>query len=61
MKLEDAEPGMHVIYVPGHAHGDIEHPDVEHDVVTSKNDRFVFVRFKPWHEYGQACDPADLR
>ena len=60
MKLEHAEVGMHVVYVPNHANGDQQHPDCEHGVVTSKNDTFVFVKFKPWHEYGQACRPDDL-
>mgnify|MGYP001557950135 CR=1 FL=1 len=61
MKLEQAKVGMHVIYVPNHAHGDRLHPDCEHGVVTSKNDTYVFVKFKQWHEHGQACNPEDLQ
>lgn len=61
MTLEQAEVGMHVIYVPHHANGNANHPDCEHGVVTSKNDAYVFVKFKPWHEHGQACDPETLR
>lgn len=59
MKLDDVEPGQRVLYVPHHAHGNQLHADCEPGIVTSKNDRFAFVRY-----YGktqtQATDPIDL-
>ena len=61
MKLEQIDVGMHVVYVPKHAQGNLQHCDCEHGVVTSKNDTYVFVKFKPWHAHGQACNPEDLR
>lgn len=60
MNLTDARPGMRVRYVPGHAHGDITHKDCEDGVVSSVNDRYVFVKFSQWQAGGSACDPYDL-
>lgn len=54
----DFKPGDPVRYVPGHAHGDAQHPDCEAGVVTSTNPRYVFVRFGG--KQSQACDPRDL-
>ncbi len=60
MKLEDAEPKQVVFY--NHFDG-----RAEMGVVSSKNDRFVFVKFsKQLQKFGwdgttsQACDPSDL-
>ena len=39
--------GVRVIYVPTHVNGDINHKDCECGVVSSVNDRFVFVKFDP--------------
>src|SRR6185436_3820561 len=65
--LTDLYPRMRVAYIPTHAHGDINHPDVERGAVSSKNDKNVFVRFdKAVSKLGwdgatsQSCDPADL-
>jgi len=65
------EKGVRVIYVPTHADGDFTHPDCEYGVVSSKNYKYVFVKFDPKHlrvQYitgdedvtAQACDPNDL-
>lgn len=59
--VDDFEVGQRVTYVPYHANGDRHHPDCEEGVVTSKNARFVFVKFKPWHAHGQACKPDQLQ
>jgi hypothetical protein len=58
MTLDEAERGMFVIYIPGHAHGDRKHKDCEHGVITSKNDANIFVRFRG--STSQACTPSDL-
>lgn len=53
------KPGDEVAYVPNHAHGDTNHPDVERGVVTSINPYFVFVRYGS--ETGaKATSPHDL-
>lgn len=59
-----ATPGMFsegdcVRYIPMHAHGDPEHEDCENGVVTSTNDKFVFVRYGD-KVSSQATDPRDL-
>lgn len=51
MNLEDFQPFMRVAYVPMHAHGDTNHPDVEHGVVSSVNHKFVFVKFDGRFEF----------
>ncbi len=58
MKLDKFRKGVRVVYVPTHAHQDLNHPDCEYGVVSSINDKFVFVKFdieaytnidgKPW-------------
>lgn len=60
-------PGTRVAYIPTHALGDIDHPDVEYGIVSSFNGKYVFVKF-----YGalstfgwdgatsQSCRPEDL-
>lgn len=60
MKIEEAEAGMSVIYIPGHAHGDRGHKDCEPGIVSSKNDTNVFVKFHLNAVYGTACNPDDL-
>ncbi len=57
--LSDFQVNQMVRYVPYHAHGDVRHADCENGRVTSKNDTFVFVRFKG--ETSQACYPDQLR
>ena len=65
------EPLMQIAYIPSHCKGDIDHKDVEHGFVTSKNDSVVFCRF--WiKKYGhticelrttansEACNRRDL-
>ena len=67
MNIEDVKDSMRVAYIPGHAHGDINHPDVERGKVSSKNSVNVFVRFdKQVSKLGwdgttsQSCNPGDL-
>jgi len=60
MNVTDFPVGRAVTYIPHHAHGNAGHPDCEHGVVTSTNDKFVFVRFGS-HIHSQACDPETLR
>lgn len=54
--------GDSVYYVPLHAAGDLQHPDVERGVVTSLGSLYVFVRFdsQPADTPGKACDVTDL-
>jgi hypothetical protein len=68
MKLEEATPKLRVIYIPGHAHGDRDHPDCERGAVSSCNDKYIFVKFDKqvkqlgWDETtAQSCQPADLQ
>ena len=42
---ESIPPGTQIIYVPPHAHGDINHPSCEHGFVTSIVGTTVFCRF----------------
>lgn len=70
MKLENLFPkGTHVRYIPGIAEGDPEHPSCQDGVVSSTNDKYVFVkyhtkliRFKTGDEpyTAQATKPEDL-
>lgn len=67
LTLEEIEPGLHVRYVPMHAHGKLSHPDVEDGIVSSKNERFAFVKFHRqvsklgWDgTTSQSCSPEDL-
>lgn len=54
--------GDKVRYVPLHAHGDRTHKDCEIGVVTSWNDKTIFVRYEKQHPSanGQATNPWDL-
>lgn len=63
--------GVRVVYVPTHAFDDIEHKDCERGVVSSVNEKYVFVKFDPKFMRvtyitgdedvtAQACRPEDL-
>lgn len=65
--INDFQPWDRVIYVPTHAveeysvHGN--HPDIEHGVVKSKNENFVFVnyvRHGVLQYTAEATNPKDL-
>lgn len=67
MKAEEFKEKDYVAYVPLHAHRDLKHPDVERGLVSSQNEKMVFVKFFPaverngWHgTTAQPCDPDDL-
>jgi hypothetical protein len=67
MNLSDAYRQQKVAYVPTHARGDLNHHAVERGLVSSHNDKYVFVKFdKQLAKFGwdgttsQSCDPADL-
>lgn len=45
LKLEEIETGQRVIYIPKHANKDRNHPDCRWGTVSSKNDKFAFVRY----------------
>ena len=67
MKLSDCTPKMLVAYVPTHANGDVTHEDVQLGVVSSVNEKFVFVKYeKQLSKFGwdgttsEATDPNDL-
>lgn len=47
--------GTQIAYIPTHANGDIEHPDVELGFVTSVRDDVAFCRY--WSKYS----PDELR
>lgn len=51
--------GDRVKYIPGHAHGDDNHPDCETGTVTSVKPGRVFVRFSGCTS--QCCTPTDLK
>jgi hypothetical protein len=51
--------GKRVRYIPAHAHGDPNHPDCEDGIVSTTNDKFVFVRYGG-RAHGIATDPDDL-
>lgn len=59
MNLEDAKTGQPVLYVPNHAQNDVNHHDCERGIVTSKNDKFIFVDFEGC-SYAKACYPRNL-
>lgn len=44
-KSSDFKKGDKVRYIPYHAYGDKNHKDCEDGVVSSTNDRFVFVKY----------------
>ena len=56
------QQGSRVIYIPHHAHGDINHPDCEHGKVSSINEAgTVFVRFnKQIGDTNPGCNINDL-
>jgi hypothetical protein len=67
MNIDDATEKKRVIYIPGHAKGDRNHPDCETGAVSSHNSQYIFVKFDDqvkilgWNEAGaQACKPNDL-
>ena len=67
MKIEDVKVGQSVAYVPMHAKCDYSHPDIDLGVVTSKDDKSVFVRFNrnviaagTTNVRSQGCNPEDL-
>ncbi|KKK77026.1 hypothetical protein LCGC14_2857760 [marine sediment metagenome] len=68
-KTANFKKGQRVLYVPLHAQGDIKHQDCERGVVSSTNDRVVFVKYdnqmcimatgdEPYT--AQATEPDDL-
>jgi len=56
METEGFDAGDRVMYIPQHASS---FKDVEHGVVTSKNDWYVFVNFGNG-DTSAACRPEDL-
>jgi len=65
LKLSEIMPQMRVAYVSAHAKFDKS--AIEHGTVSSKNDKYVFVKFdKQLAKFGwdgttsQSCDPNDL-
>ena len=56
----DFKPGQSVRYIPTHALGDASHKDCENGIVTSVNDKVVFVRYSFEGCTSQATDPNDL-
>ena len=67
MNIKLATPGVRVAYIPGHAFGDMAHPDVEYGIVSSSNDKNVFVKFDRIVSRlsldgttSQSCCPEDL-
>lgn len=42
---KDYRKGDKVRYVPNHANGDTKHPDCVNGVVSSVNEKFVFVKY----------------
>jgi hypothetical protein len=45
MELKDFNKGDRVRYIPHHARGDQNHKDCKNGVVSSKNEKFVFVKY----------------
>ena len=58
--VNDFKAGQNVTYIPNHADNDTGHPDCEEGQVTSKNDKYVFVKFSATAANGQSCDPSNL-
>jgi len=62
-KPSDFYPGQRVMYVPMHAYGNVRHPDCEEGVVSSVNEKYVFVSYikngRTQHTT-QATDADDL-
>ena len=55
---DEFQPGRLVLYVPYHAHGDMDHVDCEKGVITSVREETVFVRFRG--ETSQGCKRDQL-
>lgn len=45
-KVTKEHIGEAVTYIPRHANGDVNHPDVERGYISSFNEGYLFVRFK---------------
>ena len=45
MTTKDFKRGDKVRYVPNHANGDVHHKDCQNGVVSSTNEKFVFVKY----------------
>jgi len=63
MRIEDIKTGDPVIYIPKYSLiGDKSKWDNENllGIVTSKNERYVFVRYKNTADTSQATTPEDL-
>ena len=45
MTIKDFNSGDSVRYIPKHAKGNINHPECENGIVTSTNEKYVFVRY----------------
>ena len=56
----DFTVGQAVRYIPTHAHGDANHRDCENGIVTSMNDKIVFVLYNPEGSTSQATNPDNL-
>ena len=56
MKIEDAVIGMEVAYIP---YKDCPKDEIEFGVITSKNQKYIFVRF--WNDnYSKSVHPKYL-
>lgn len=61
------QPGQRVMYVPNHAHDDLNHPDIELGTITRINKETIFVQFdRDVETIGQeaiskGCYPHNLR
>jgi hypothetical protein len=67
MKLSEFHEGQSVIYIPGYAKGNRQHPDCERGVVSTVGFHNVFVKFNEqvsrlgWlGATSRACDPDSL-
>ena len=63
MTINDLNIGDQVLYVPDHAMNDHNHPSCEYGLVSSKNERFAFVRYirdRMLQSTAQATDPRNL-
>jgi len=45
MQVNEFKHGDRVKYIPTHAEGNQNHPDCETGIVSSVNDKFVFVKY----------------
>jgi len=45
MTVDQFQKGQRVLYIPPHADGDPTHEDCKRGVISSKNDKFVFVKY----------------